>query len=293
MADSRQTFAQWLAALDNVAKLIQIAKSTFGDAFQTTTSEPTGTLRETLRYLVETRLRAYTSDSALRFITPPAEGALRTFESASISIDALNRYLYPIVAAINNHHVQFGSDLVPTTDVDDTRYSAASSAFAALWAWASGGNSVAANKRVLGEVIDVMAAGGMRWDPAYAAPPEHLELARITFSGAAAATFTTTNEIDPLKYTGHDTELYVIARGTPNAGTISLVGKDESDTATDAAGTTFTASVATEAAGDVIAVAQTDSHVLHSTKGGTLTVTGGENGLILALRVKQFRAAAK
>lgn len=293
MADSRQTFAQWLAALDNVAKFIQLAKVTFGDAFQTTTGEYTGTLRETLRYLVETRLRAYVSDSALKYIQPPAEATLRAFESATISTDVLNRYLYPIVAAINNHHVQFGSDLVATTDVDDTRYSAASSAWAALWAWASGGNSVAANRRVLGEVIDVMAAGGIRWDPAYAVPPEHLELARVTFSGAAAATFTTTNEIDPLKYTGHETELYVIARGTPNAGTVSLVAKDELDTATDSPGTTFTATVTAEAAGEVIAIAQTDSHILHSTKGGTLTVTGGENGLIVAIRVKQFRAAAK
>jgi hypothetical protein len=197
------------------------------------------------------------------------------------------------VAAICNHHVQYGSDLVPSTDVDDTRYSAASSAWAALWAWASGGNSVAGNKRVLGEVIDVMAAGGMRWDPAYAVPPEHLELARITFSGAAAATFTTTNEIDPLRYTGHDTELYVVARGTPNAGTVTFVAKDELDTATDSPATTFTATFATQAAAEVVAIAQTDSHILHSTKGGTLTVTGGENGLILALRVKQFRAAAK
>lgn len=293
MADTRQTFAQWLAALDNVAKFVQIAKSTFGDAFQTTTSEPTGTLRETLRYLLETRLRAYTSDSAIRFITPPVEAALRTFESTNVSVDVLNRYLYPIVAAINNHHVQFGSDLVASTDVDDYKYSAASSVWAALWAWASGGNSVAGNKRVLGEVIDIMAAGGMRWDPAYAVPPEHLELARITFTGAATATFTTTNEIDPLKYTGHDTELYVVARGTPASGTFSIVAKDELDTATDSAGTTFTATIGSEAAGSVIATTQASSHILHSTKGGTLTVTGGENGLILALRVKQFRAAAK
>ena len=291
MADSRQTFAQWLAALDNIAFFIQTAKATFGDAFQTTTGEPTGTLRETLRYLVETRLRAYTSDLGTRYIQPPADAALKAFESGTISIDALNRYLYPIVAGICNFHTQYGSDLA--TAVNEIRYSAASSAWAALWAWPSGGNSVAANKRVLGEVIDVMAAGGMRWDPAYAAPPEHLELARITFSGAGAATFTTVNEIDPLKYTGHETELYVVARGTPNAGTVTLVAKDDVDTATDPAGTTFTATLGTEAAGQVIAIAQTDGRFLHSTKGGTLTVTGGENGLIVAIRVKQFRAAAK
>jgi hypothetical protein len=293
MADSRQTFAQWLAALDNVAKFVQIAKATFGDCFQTTTTEYTGTLRETLRYLVETRLRDYTSDSAIKAVTPPAESALRLFESNNISVDVLNKYLYPVVAAINNHHIQYGSDLVASTDVDDTRYSAASSAFAALWAWASGGNSVAANKRVLGEVIDIMAAGGMRWDPAYAAPPEHLELARITFSGAAAATFVTVNEIDPLKYTGHAVELYTVARGTPNAGTVSWTCKDEEDTATDSPGTVFTSTIGTDVAGTAVAVSQASTHALHSTKGSTLVVTGGENGLILALRVKQFRAAAK
>lgn len=294
MADSRLTFAQWLAGFDNVAKAVQLEKVVAGDAFETSATETAGTLRETARYLLETRIRALTSDSALRYLTPAAHNLLDEFDDDGASIRLLARKYGPIVAGLCNHQTSYGSDLytgTTATDIVEKRYTEASAAWAALWANAG---STASQKRVLGEVIDVMGAIGMRWDPVYAVPPEHLELARITFSAAATATFVTKNEIDPLRYTGHTAETYIIARGTPADGTISIVCKDEDDTATDDPGTTFTD---TFVAGDVVGtcgdMAQTDGHLLHSTKGGTLTVTGGETGLIIAIRIKQFRAAAK
>lgn len=295
MADSRVTFAQWLAAFDNIAKAIQLEKAVMGDAFDISATETTGTLRETARYLLETRLRAWTSDSALALVTPAARAVLEQFESTAASTAMLANKYGPIIKGICAHIVNYGSSYYTgstSTDITEKRYTDASAAWAALWANAG---SSATNKRVLGEVVDVMGAMGMRWDPTYAVPPEHLELCRVTFSGAAAATFVTKNEIDPLKYTGHTAEWYVIARGTPAAATITLTAKDELDSATDDPGTSFaTGSISdSKVAGDVGDVTQTDSHILHSTKGATLTVTGGENGLIVALRVKQFRAAAK
>lgn len=290
MADSRVTFAQALALFDNVAKAVQILKGTVGDAFQTTSTEPTGTLRETQRYLVETRLRAWTSDSALRRVTPAAVNALAELTPYDASVRMVANIYGPQLRALLQHLVEYGDDLV--TSGLEQKYSSASAAWAAMWADAG---SVAADKCVLGETVDVLAAMGIRWDPTYATPPEHLELCRVTFTNAATATLSTKAEIDPIRYTNHTTEWYVVARGTPAAATISLVAKDEVDTAADDPGTTFTSGTISDAkvAGDVGDIAQADSHELHSTKGATLTVTGGENGLIVALRVKQFRPAAK
>lgn len=290
MADSRITFAQCRAAFDNIAKAVQILKGTVGDAFQTGASEATGTLRETARYLVETRLREWTSDSALRRVTPPAVAALGQLTPYDASVRLVAHLYNPILRGILNHLVEYGDDLV-TTGLEQ-RYSSASAAWAAMWADAG---SVATDKCVLGETVDVLALSGVRWNPTYAVPPEHLELARVTFTEANTATLSTKAEIDPLRYSNHTTEWYIVARGIPAAATISIVGKDELDTASDNPGTTFTSGTIsdTKVAGDVGDLAQVDSHKLHSTKGATLTVTGGEDGLIVALRVKQFRAAAK
>ena len=290
MADSRVTFAQAKAFFDNIAKAVQILKATVGDSFQTTSTEYTGTLRETQRYLVETRLRAWTSDSALQRVTPVAVNTLAELTPYDASVRMVADLYGPQCRAMLQHLVEYGNDLV-TTGLEQ-KYSSASAAWAAMWADAG---STASDKCLLGETVDVLAAQGVRWDPTYAVPPEHLELCRVTFTGSATATLSTKAEIDPIRYTNHTTEWYVVARGTPAAATISLVAKDEQDTAADDPGTTFTSGTITDVkvAGDVGDISQTDSHELHSTKGATLTVTGGENGLIVALRVKQFRAAAK
>lgn len=290
MADSRISFAQLKAAFDNIAYAVQLQKAVTGDAFNSTSTETAGTLRETMRYLKEDRARAWTSDSAIRRAVPPMVAAMSSLDTYDASVRLVAHLYDPILRGLLAHLVEYGDNLV-TTGLEQ-RYSSASAAWAAMWAAAG---STASDKRVLGETIDVLATKGIRWDPAYAAPPEHLELARVTFSASATATLSTKAEVDPLRYTGHTTEWYVVARGTPAAATISIVAKDEDDTATDDPGTTFTSGSITDAkvAGDVGDIAQADSHELHSTKGGTLTVTGGENGLIVALRVKQFRAAAK
>ena len=294
MADSRATFAQWLAFMDNIAKAIQYEKAVMGDAFQTGAAEATGTLKETARYLLETRLRAYTSDDCLRRVTPPVKALLEEFDTDAATTRLLAAKYGPAIAAFNNHMTSYGSDFytgTTSTDILEKRYSEASACWAALWANAG---SSATDKCVLGEVIDVMAAYGMRWDPDYAVPPEHLELARVTFSDEDTATFVTKNEIDPLKYSGHTVETYVVARGTPKEATITFTAKDEQDTATDTPATSFSDTILVGAgAGDVGDVAQTDGHYLHSTRGATLAVDGGEAGLVVALRVKQFRAAAK
>ena len=116
MANSRLSFTETRQLLDNIAKSYQLVRAVIDGQFA---GESTPTFLYAQRYLVETRLRALTSDTGIRDVQPAAESLLRildTTDSAG-SYRLLANYYGPMLRAIVAHHTNY-----------DTSY-------ASFWAW--------------------------------------------------------------------------------------------------------------------------------------------------------------
>lgn len=300
---SRLTYAQLKAHFDGIALAKQQLATKVGDDFTSfiTTGYTDNTLARDIDISIDgttTGLLGLTSVSGIAAIAPVLDSMRRKLTSEThalttkLMVEAgYGDYIKALMTAFCTGY--------------DTTYDNFWDAFAALFT---------AGQYVPGEVVDIMNAVGIKVDPAYCYPPAHKLLAILDFSGDAAATITTYDEIDPLLYQTHVSsadvaasslvEAYVVARdGTPTEITISCSkARDEDDTPTDTGATTFTVTIA--AAGgtggtvaDTVGLLQASSHALCSTRDATSTsngwtLTGGEAADTIAIRVKTLRSMA-
>lgn len=276
MAQSRATFTQVRQALDSIAKDYQTLQAYIDGGF---TGEGSNTLLYGLRYLLETRLQAWSSDHGIALVVPPLRNLLSKFNStrSAGTTEVLAPLFAPVLSGLMAHEGNY-----------DTTY-------ADFWAWWNAAKAASPNHKVLGEVAELMNAAGLRVDPDHCYPPENLIIGRLTFTGDATATLTKVNDVDPLLYKGHTTEVYCIARNvSPDEITVTIDdAKIQTDGPNDDGATQFTVTIPnTLEAGQVVDVAQTDGEQLCSVTGSDLTVTRGKNGDDFYLRVKQLRAAA-
>jgi hypothetical protein len=276
MADSRPSFAQTLALLDNIEKLYQLEQAVSDGGF---TGEGTGTLLYGLRYLVETRLRAWTSDSGIRDVVPAATNALKLLDTTNSA--GTNRIINPLVANILRSIVACQANY-------DTTYSS-------FWDWFNTNKAAATSDKVLGNVTDLMVAAGIAVDPDHCVPPAHLKLGYLAYTGVATATLTAINKIDPLKYKGHTVEVYCVARNAiPDEIAVTIT---KSKISTGGPGDTGAVSfpltiLSTLAATQCMDVPEVDSDTAYDLADSALTLTsGGKNGDQFYLRVKEYRAA--
>jgi len=281
MADSRLTAAQTLAVLDNLAKQYQLEQAVADGGF---TGEGTNTLLYALRYLVETRMRAWTSDSGIRDVVPRAVNALKTFDvlDSKGTLALLLPRVENILRGITEHHANY-----------DTTYASFWEAFAA---WVKAGTLSGTDVKVLGEVAEMMVAAGIAVDSDYCVAPEYRILGKIAYTGAAEATLTVYNTLDPLLYTGHTVEVYCIARNAVPDEIVVTVNdcKVSDDGPADTGSTDFPLTILNSlAATQVMDVAVVDGDTIYSLRDASLTCTsGGKLGDEFYLRVKRYRAAA-
>lgn len=277
MANSRLSFTETRQLLDNIAKSFQLMRAVVDGQFA---GESTNTFLYAQRYLVETRLRALTSDTGIRDVQPAAETLLRildTTDSAG-SYRLLANYYAPMLRAIVAHHANY-----------DTTY-------ASFWAWWNAAKAAATNDKVLGEVADLMVAAGISVDPDHCVPPANTKLATIIFSGTATGAITSINKIDPLRYKGHTCEIYCVARNvSPDEIVLSVNNAKDSSFAPGTEGSIdFPITIAnTLAAGQVMDIPAVDGDTIFDTADSSLTITsGGKDGDSFIIRVKEYRAAA-
>jgi hypothetical protein len=277
MADSRLSFTEVRQLLDNIAKAHQLLKAVADGGF---TGEGTNTVLYALRYLVETRMRAWTSDSAIRDIVPNAVNALKKFDVTDSS--GTTKLLAPHVCGI------LAKTLANVPSFDTT--------YASFWTWWNAAKAASPNDKVLGEVAELMLACGMSVDPDHCVAPENRKLARILFSGVSTAALTHINALDPTIYKGHTVEVYCVARNVAPDEIVLTVNncKNSGDSATDTGSTDFPITIPnTLAADQVMDVVAVDDDTIYSTEDATLTITsGGKINDDFYLRVKQYRAAA-
>jgi hypothetical protein len=279
MAQTRASFTEVRQALDSIAKIYQTVQAYIDGGFA---GEGSNTLLYGVRYLLETRAQAWTSDDAIGRVVPALRALLTRFDStvSAGTTRVLAPLFAPVIANIMAHCGNY-----------DATYSD-------FWDWWNVNKPASPNHKVLGEVAELMNAAGMRVDPAHCYPPEKRIIARLTYTGVGPsnATLTKANDIDPLLYKGHTAEVYCIARNASpdEIGLIVLAAKDETKGPSDAGATSFTATIgAAVAATQVVDIAQTDSHQLCSVTGATFaTSTGGKNGDDFYLRVKPLRSAS-
>lgn len=277
MADSRLTYAQTLAILDNIAKGHQLLKAAVDGGF---TGEGTNTLLYALRYLVETRMHDWTSDSGIRDVVPNAVNALKKFDVLDSS--GTTALLLPTVEGILRKVCQHQGGY-------DTTYQS-------FWQWFAAAKDTAPDDKVLGEIAELMVGAGIAVDPDHCVAPELRKLGRIYFSGTATATLTKLNALDPLLYKGHTIEVYCVARNAvPDEIALSVNDcKVSDDGVTDTGSTDFPITIPnTLAATQVLDVPAVDDDTIYSLEDASLTITsGGKVGDDFYLRVKQYRAAA-
>jgi len=277
MANSRLSFTETRQILDNIAKSFQLMRAVVDGQFA---GEATNTFLYAQRYLVETRLRALTSDRGIRDFQPAAEsllGILDTTDSAG-SYRLLANYYGPMLRAIVAHHANY-----------DTTYTS-------FWDWWNTNKAAASNDKVLGEVADLMVAAGINVDPDHCVPPANTKLSTIIFSGSATAAIATVNKLDPLRYKGHTCEIYCVARNAvPDEIVLSLNNAKDSSFAPGTAGTVdFPITIlSTQAAGQVMDIPAVAGDTIFDTSDSTLTITsGGKTSDSFIVRVKEYRAAA-
>lgn len=284
---SRLTYAQLKAHFDGIAHTVQHLADAVGDDFTSflTSGYSDSTIARDVDISIDgatTGLVGLSSVNALARIAPPLDAIRRALTEQT---NAMTTRL--MVAAGYGAYVRALMDTF-AQGYDDT-YSDFWAAFAALYT---------SGQYVPGEVVDIMNAVGIKVDPAYTYPPEHKLYGIAEITGDAAGTLTVYDEIDPLLYTVHstaNTEWYILDRadGSPTDLTLTLSdARDEDDSPTDTGATDFVAAPSTGVAAAVGAVTQTDSKLLQSLRGSTMTVTGGENGDTIAIRVKTLRSMA-
>ena len=277
MANSRLSFTETRQILDNIAKSYQLMRAVIDGQFA---GESTTTFLYAQRYLVETRLRALTSDTGIRDVQPAAESLLRildTTDSAG-SYRLLANYYGPMLRAIVAHHANY-----------DTTY-------ASFWAWWSAAKAASPNDKVLGEVADLMVAAGINVDPAHCVPPANTKLGTIIYSGAVTAALMVINKIDPLRYKGHLCEIYCVARNvSPDEIVLSATNAKVSTHAPgDTGNVPFPITILnTLAAGQVMDIPQVNGDSIFDLSTSSLTLTsGGKTSDSFIVRVKEYRAAA-
>lgn len=284
MADSRLTFTETRQVFDNIAKIYQTIQAYVDGGF---TGEGTNTLLYGLRYLLETRSRAWTSDSGIALVQPPIRNLLKEFDvnDSSGTLRLLAAKFGPIISAVCAHQTSY-----------DTTYES-------FWDWFYANIAAAPNDRILGEVAELMNAAGICVDADYCVPPEYRKLARVTFTGAATLTLTRVNDIDPLLYTPKlytpatsGLEVYCIARNvSPDEIALKINdAKDETDGPGDTGATDFTATIgAAIAAGQTVYFDAHDlGHQLCSVTGANTTgTTGGKTSDDFWIRTIRYRAA--
>ena len=277
MANSRLTFAQTLAYLDNIEKVYQLVQAVIDGGF---TGEGTNTMLYALRQLVETRALAWTSPTGIRDVYPSIETLLRQLDTTDSA--GTNRVLAPLFApslrAITAHQANY-----------DTTY-------ASFWAWFAANHTASPNDKVPGNVADLMVAAGINVDPDHCVPPAHRKLGTIIFSGASTAALAAINKIDPLRYKGHTVEVYCVARNiTPDEIVLTVNNaKNSEDSPSDTGSTDFPITIAsTLAATQVMDVVAVDGDDPYDLSDASLTITsGGKTSDSFILRVKEYRAAA-
>lgn len=285
---SRLTYAALKAHFDGVALVAQQVGTKIGDDFSsfTTSGYADNTLLRDLDIAIDGTttglMTPIASVNAMGRLAPPLDSMRKLVTSQTLAGTT--------AAMVALGYGQYVKSLMHTfaTGYDGT-HDSFWEALAALWT---------SGQYVPGEVVDIMNAIGIKTDPDYCYPPAHKYLANIAFTGAATATLTTKDEIDPLLYTVHATgniEWYCIKRnGTPDAIDATLAdGRDEDDTPTDTGATDFTFDVTdAEGKGSTDVLGQTSSKLLCSTRNATFSCTGGQDAEEFALRVKTLREMA-
>lgn len=277
MADSRLSFTEVRQLLDSIAKDYQTLQAYIDGGF---TGEGSNTWLYGLRYLLETRSRAWTSDSSIALVQPAIRNLLKKYDTTDSS--GTTRLLTPEVNAI------LGAVMAHQASYDTT--------YANFWEWWDAAKAASPNDKVLGEVAELMNAAGLAVDPDHCVAPENRKLGTIIFSGTETAAITSINEIDPLLYKGHTVEVYCVARNAVPDEIVLTVNdcKVSTDGPADTGSTDFAITIAnTLAATQVADVTAVDDDTIYSLADATLTITsGGKTSDSFILRVKQYRAAA-
>jgi hypothetical protein len=283
--DIRATPAEVLNLLDNLASCYQTEQAAIDGGFA---GESTNTVLYGLRTLA-TAAGALGSKDAIAKVYPAVQSALANFDSQYRTSPGVTRHLAPItratMAAICGHEATFDAD------------------YSDFWTWFKATAAASPADKILGECAELMIAAGIAVDATACVPPEHRIIAHLLYTGAAAATLTAWNAIDPQVFNGGQTvEIYCVARAnTPNAIAGYLpASKTPTDTPLTDGSTAYAFTIAdTLAAGQVVDLPEVDagplcaatSQLLDATVGhGTLT--GGKSTDEFYLRVKRYRAAS-
>ena len=276
---TRMTYAQAKAHLRGIALAVQNLSSKMGEDFTglVTSGYAANTVLRNADIAIDgttTGLMGLTSASGIKYLSPPLDAIRKklTGEYQAGTTQALialgyGEYVKALMAAVGPGH-------------DDT-YASFWLAYNELWT---------EDEWVPGEVVDIMAALGIRTDPAYCHPPTNKWLGTVTFSGAETAAITAKSDIDPSKYKNHVCEVYVAARNVdPDEVELTITALAENASPIDEAEFEFTVTVPAGAGGgpgQVIDIAQAAGHQLCSLRNASLEITGGKDGDIFHIRVK-------